>query len=192
VVTLSLTSEQRLRLRQLTEAGDSNVFCFLGFSLNLQTGEFQDALQKGVPTPEVSNPTMHHQITELLVEYSSAAKKPLSDKQVKFRGFPGGVAYENAFMRKAVDPVAKGFGGCPDLLVEAALLLGGKRLDFGQASVQVPAFDLVPVTYILWVDEDLPPSVNVLFDETANNYLNAEGLANLAELTTWRLLLAAK
>jgi hypothetical protein len=32
----------------------------------------------------------------------------------------------------------------------------------------------------------------VLFDESANSYLNAEGLANLTELTTWRLLLAQK
>ncbi len=133
---------------------------------------------------------MHHQITELLIEYSTAAKKSLGGRLVKFRDFSGGVAYENAFVRKAVDPIAKGFGGCPDLLVEAAVLLGGKKLEFGQASVEVPAFNLVPITYILWVDEDLPPSANVLFDETANNYLNAEGLANLSELTTWRLLLA--
>jgi hypothetical protein len=192
LISLSLTFEQRLRLRQLAEVGDSSVFRFLGFSLDLETGEFQDDLQKGVATVEVSNPTMHHQITELLIEYSGAAKKPLGGRLVKFRDFPGGVAYENAFVRKAVDPIAKGFGSSPGLLVEAALLLGGRKLDFGQASVEVPAFNLVPITYILWVDEDLPPSANVLFDETANSYLNAEGLANLAELTTWRLLLAQK
>jgi hypothetical protein len=44
----------------------------------------------------------------------------------------------------------------------------------------------------LWADEDLPPSVNLLFDQTACGYLNAEGLANLAELASWRLLLAKK
>jgi hypothetical protein len=135
---------------------------------------------------------MHHQINELLIEYSGASKKPLSSKQVKFRGFPGGVAYENAFMRKAVDPVAKAFAACPDLLVEAGVMLGGRKLELGQSSVEVPAFNLVPITYILWVDEELPPNANVLYDESANNYLNAEGLANLAELTTWRLLLAKK
>jgi hypothetical protein len=78
------------------------------------------------------------------------------------------------------------------LLVEAGVLLSGRRLKLGQASVEVPAFNLVPVTYILWVDEELPPTANVLFDESACGYLNAEGLANLAELTTWRLLLAQK
>lgn len=170
---------------------NGDVFCFLGFSFNLQTGEFTDDLQKGVADPEVSNPTMYHQITELLDEYSRATKKPLSGKQVKFREFPGGIAYENAFIRKSVDPVAKAFG-CSEGFLDAALLLGGRSLDIGQASVVIPAFNLVPITYILWLDDDFPASANVLFDETANNYLNAEGLANLAELTTWRLLLAQK
>lgn len=78
------------------------------------------------------------------------------------------------------------------MLVEAGVLLGGRKLELGQASVEVPAFNLVPITYILWVDEELPPTANVLYDESANNYLNAEGLANLAELATWRLLLTQK
>ena len=190
MVTLDVSVEQQLRLKKLACVGDESIFRFLGFSLNVATFEFTDDLQRDTTEVELLNPTMYHQIAELLIEYSGAAKKPRSEKLVKFRDFPGGVAYANAFVRKAVDPIAKGFGGCPDLLVEAAVLLGGKKLELGQASVEVPAFNLVPITYILWVDEDLPPSANVLFDETANNYLNAEGLANLSELTAWRLLLA--
>jgi hypothetical protein len=192
LITIELTVEQRLRLQNLAEVQVGDSFGFLGFSLNLQTGEFIDDLQKGIESPEVSNPTMHHQITELLVEYSGAAKKPLGGRQVKFRMFPGGVAYENAFMRKSVDPIAKAFAACPEVLVEAGMLLGGRKLELGQASIEVPAFNLVPITYILWADVELPPTANVLFDETGNNYLNAEGLANLAELTTWRLLLTQK
>jgi len=192
MVTLDLSPEKLLRLKNLAGIQNGGVFTFLGFSLNIDTSKFEDDLQKGSATIEVSNPTMYHQITELLDEYSRASKKPLGGRAVKFREFPGGIAYENAFGRKAVDPVAKSFGNSPDGLIEAAMLLGGKKLDFGQASVEIPAFNLVPITYILWVDEDLPPSVNILFDETGSNYLNAEGLANLAELTTWRLTLAKK
>lgn len=192
LVTLNLAPEQRLRLQNLAGTQNGEAFRFLGFSLNLQTGEFIDELQKGAADPEVSNPTMHHQITELLLEYSGAAKKILSRKQVKFRMFPGGIAYENAFLRKAVDPIAKIFAAQPELLVAAGVLLGGRKLELGQASVEISAFNLVPITYILWVDEELPPTANVLYDESANSYLNAEGLANLAELTTWRLILAQK
>jgi hypothetical protein len=192
LVALTVSSEQRLRIKSLAEVGDEGILRFLGFSFNLNTAEFTDELQRGVAEVELSNPTMHHQLAELLIEYSGAQKKPLIGKPTKFRDFPGGIAYENAFVRKAVDPVARAFGKSPQELAATALMLGGKRLELGQASVEIHAFNLVPLTYILWVDEDLPPSVNLLFDQSACNYLNAEGLANLAELTTWRLLLAQK
>ncbi len=190
MVTLHVSVEQRLRIKALAQVGDEGILHFLGFSFNLSTAEFTDVLQSDVAEPELLNPTMHHQIAELLNEYSNAQKKPLVGKPTKFRDFPGGIAYENAFVRKVIDPIAHGFGGCPEMFVEAALMLGGRRLELGQASVEVSALNWVPLTYILWVDEDLPPSVNLLFDQSACNYLNAEGLANLAELTTWRLLLA--
>jgi hypothetical protein len=192
LVTLAVSVQQRLRLKSLAEVDDGGILSFLGFSFNLNTGEFTDELQRGVFEVELLNPTMYHQIAELLIEYSAAPKKPLSGKPVKFRDFPGGIAYENAFVHKAVDPVARSFGGSPEALVAAALMLGGKRIELGQVAVEVCAFNLVPLTYILWVDEDLPPFVNLLFDRSACDYLNAEGLANLAELTTWRLLLAQK
>jgi len=192
LVILKLTTDQRLRLRNLIEAGKSNKFSFLGFSLDLETNEFHDDLQNNAATIELSNPTMHHQITELLAEYSQATKKPKSAKLVKFKDFPGGVAYENAFVKRAVDPIAHGFSRNPEKLVAAAELIGGKRLEFGQASVELAAFNQIPLTYILWVDEDFPPSASILFDDTAPAFLNAEGLANLAELATWRLLLAQK
>ena len=153
LVTLNLAPEQRLRLQNLAGTQNGEAFRFLGFSLNLQTGEFIDELQKGAADPEVSNPTMHHQITELLLEYSGAAKKILSRKQVKFRMFPGGIAYENAFLRKAVDPIAKIFAAQPELLVEAGILLGGRKAGARPSIVEIPAFNLVPITYILWVDE---------------------------------------
>jgi rubredoxin len=192
LVILNLTTDQLLRLRNFIGADKGNKFSFLGFSLDLETNEFDDDLQKNAATIELSNPTMHHQITELLAEYSQANKKPRNGKLVKFKDFPGGVAYENAFVKRAVDPIAHGFSRNPEKLVPVAELIGGKRLEFGQVSVEVTALNQIPLTYILWVDEDFPPSANILFDDTAPTYLNAEGLANLAELATWRLLVAQK
>ena len=56
LITLELTAEQRLRLQNLAEIQVGDSFRFLGFSFNLQTGEFIDDLQKGVVDPEVSKP----------------------------------------------------------------------------------------------------------------------------------------
>ena len=101
---------------------------------------------------------------------------------MKFRGFPGGVAYENAFVRKVVDPIAKAFAACPEVLVEAGVMLGGRKLELGQAIRRGPPRS---TTFQLPISSgwtrSCPPTANVLFDKTGNSYLNAEGLANLAE-----------
>lgn len=191
VITLDLSSEQRLKLKQLNDDTNSNIFQFLGYELDLETSKLQDCLQKMFSTQvlEVKDPTMFSQITELLINYSNANKKPTTNNLVKFKTFPGGYAYENAFTRRAIVPIAQVFGDQPQELVTAAELLGGKALKYGQASAEIVAFPGIPITYILWTDDELPPTANILFDKTAGNYLNVEDLSGLAELTTWRLTL---
>ncbi len=189
---LDFLPEQLSKLKQLTDNGEDRIFRFLGFSLDLETSEFHDVLQEDAlrTTLELKDPTMHQQITELLIKYSQVSKKSRSGKLVKFKDFPGGYAYENAFFRRAVEPIAKTFGRNPDQLIQAGQLLGGKTLEYGQSSVEISALHGIPITYILWTDEELPPSANILFDDTAGNYLNVEDLAGLTELTTWRLSIA--
>ncbi len=191
MVKLNLLPEQRLKLKQLADVGEDNIFRFLGFSLDLDTTDFHDVLQENASTAiELKDPTMYSQITELLASYSHSERRELNGKLVKFKDFPGGYAYEMAFSRLAIDPIAKSFSKNPEELIEAADLLTGKRLSYGQSSVEVSALTGIPITYILWTDEELPATANILFDETASNYLNVEDLAKLAELTTWRLSIA--
>jgi hypothetical protein len=181
---LNLSPEAFAKLRQVASA---DVFVFLGFKLDLTTGDFQDELQQGKVEPQLKNPTMHSQIAELLNTYAKSQTQTLSGKLVKFKDFPAGTAYENAFHRRAVEPVAKLFGCNPQALIEAGEVLGGKRLEYGECSIEIPTLNGLPLTYILWTDEELPPTANILFDESASKYFNVEDLANLADLTTWRL-----
>jgi hypothetical protein len=174
-------------LSKLKKVANSDVLLFLGFTLDLQTSEFQDVLQQDIDQPQLKNPTMHSQIAELLSTYAKAETQSLNGKLVKFKDFPAGTAYENAFHRRAVVPVVKLYGRNPQGLIEAGLVLGGKRLEYGECSIEIPALIGVPLTYILWTDEELPPTANILFDESASKYFNVEDLANLADLTTWRL-----
>lgn len=189
---LDLMPEQKLRIKQLANVGVNNIFQFLGFSLNLDTNDFYDLLQENTQATEVKlkDPTMYHQITELLTKYSLVTKKSRTGKLVKFKDFPGGYAYENAFNRKAIDPITKLFNKTPNELIKAGYLLNGKQLGYGEFSIEIPALTGIPITYILWTDEELPATTNILFDETASNYLNVEDLAGLTELTTWRLSIA--
>jgi hypothetical protein len=186
---LYLPQETLDRLKYATNNHEDS-FRFLGFSLNLQTGDLQDVLQQKAAEPKLKDPTMHQQIAELLTKYALAGKHDSVGKLVKFKDFSGGYAYEIAFQRRAVEPVAKFFGRNPQELIKAAELLGGKQLSHGDCSVEIEVFQGIPITIILWVDEELPPTANVLFDESAGKYLNVEDLAGLADLTTWRLSVA--
>ena len=188
MVTLNLLPEKRLKLKRLAGLKEDNLFSFLGFSLDLTTSDLHDSLQDYASIViEPKDPTMYRQIAELLEAYSQSERCALSGKLVKFKDFSGGYAYEAAFVRKAVDPILRSFAKNPNELMEAASFLGGNRLSFGDFSMEICALPGIPITYILWTDEELPATANVLFDSTSSNYLNVEDLAKLAELTSWRL-----
>lgn len=179
-------------LNQLKEAiNSSENISFLGYSLNLQTGNLQDVLQQNVVTPELKDSTMYNQLTEILIKYASAGKHIRVGKLVNFKDFSGGYAYENAFYRRVVEAVVKLFGSKLSDLVAAAKLLNGKILEHGDCSVEITALPGIPLTFILWTaEEELPPSAKVLFDESAGIFLNVEDLSWLSDLTVWRLSIA--
>ena len=154
---------------------------FLGYVVELDSGEVYDEI-RGV---YVKNPET---LYKLLTHYSKAEPVERTGRLVGFRDLPGGYAYEGAFVRRAVFPIAKMFGSDPERLVKAAMFLNGIGLSHGDASVEIPALPKVPLTYVLWLgDDELQPSASVLFDASASNYLPTEDLAVLAELTTLRL-----
>lgn len=123
----------------------------------------------------------------LLSHYAQAKPTPKTGRLTKFKDLPGGYAYEAAFVHRAIDPIANAFGDCPETLIEAAQLLGGKQLEIGDAAAEVPALEGLPIIYIVWGADEFPASATVLFDESAISYLPTEDLAVLGEITTYRL-----
>lgn len=154
---------------------------FLGYVVEIDSGEVYDEI-KGV---HVDNPET---LYVLLAHYSKAEPIERTGRLVRFRDLPGGYAYEDAFMRRAVFPLAETFGNYPEMLLGAAKVLNGTRLSYGDVSVEIPALPKVPLTYVLWKrNEEFELSASVFFDASASNYLPTEDLAVLAELTTLRL-----
>ena len=68
--------------------------------------------------------------------------------------------------------------------------MGGIQLELGDASVEISALKGILVTYILWEPDEFGGSANILYDQSASNYLPTEDLAVLGELTTMRLIQA--
>jgi hypothetical protein len=183
---LRLQEEQLEQLCKLFNAEKGSKYQWLGYNLNFENGNIQDQL----------DPDMHHTeseihiLTVLLAHYLQAKPTPRTGKLIKFKDLQGGYAYERAFLQRAVQPIAQTFGENPAELVEAGKLLNGKSLSLGNASVEIPALEGIPLTYIVWAKGEFPATANILYDETAGHYLPTEDLAILAEITTSRLIKA--
>jgi hypothetical protein len=183
---LNLEEEQLKKIKQLTKVGEDNTYHFLGYTLNLETNQFHDLLEKGTVHSDWGVQNM----TALLAHYSLANETAKTGKLVKFKDLPGGYAYEHAFTQRAVNPIAQAFGSNAVELLEVAKLFGGKKVNYGDLSVEIPALEGIPVVYILWVTPEFPASANLLFDESASCFLDTESVSGLGELTTHRILKA--
>ena len=183
---LKLREEQIKKIRQLAKIGENKTYQFLGYALNLETNQFHDLLQ----TNTMHNDWIVQNITVLLAHYSLANGAANTGKLIKFKDLPGGYAYEHAFNQRAIDPIAKAFGNTTAELAQAAKLLGGKQLNYGDFSIEIPALVGIPLVYILWATPEFPATANLLFDESASSFLDTETLSYLGELTTSRLIKA--
>lgn len=186
VVNLKLKAQTLKNIEKLT---GTLCYDFLGFTLDLQEGTITDNLGQPMQSHEECD---IQSLSTLLTHYGQADPKPLTSRLVKYKDLPGGYAYEAAFIRRAIQPIADVFGENPEELLEATKRLGGSKLNHGDASVVIDAFSGVPLTYILWRKEEFPASANILYDESASYYLPTEDLAVLGEITTKRLIQAKR
>jgi hypothetical protein len=128
----------------------------------------------------------------LLSHYAKSEPIKASGKLIKFADLPGGYAYEKAFLKRAVQPLAEVFGEKPEKMCEHMDWLGGHELTFGDCSVAIPALPHLPLTIIVWRRSEFPAEATVLFDATASHYLPTEDLAVLGELAIARMLRTRK
>lgn len=139
------------------------------------------SLSDGVEVPIVTRILILHYLVH-------AEGVPLHYRWISFKEIPGGQIYINPFHNRAVRPLVKMFGRDPQGLLKAGLALGGKVEDLGDASVAIPVFPMVPVAYVIWEgDEEFEPNGNILFDESAPNYLPLEDYAVIAGTVVFEL-----
>lgn len=64
--------------------------------------------------------------------------------------------------------IARKYGSDKELFLRRAIELGGRPLGFGDASVELFPLPRIPLTLILWLeDEEFPARADVLFDASA-------------------------
>jgi hypothetical protein len=176
-------------LQKLKKLTCTNSYDFLGYTLDLDKSTITDNL----PHLLVNLSEWATQIfTTLLCHYSLANPIAQTGALIKYKDIPGGYAYEDAFTKQAIEPIAQLFGEKPKELLRAANLLGGTKLALGDAAFEILSLKGIPLTYVLWGKEEFPASANILYDASASSYLPTEDLAVLGEFSTFRLIEASK
>lgn len=126
----------------------------------------------------------------LLLHYVTQAKgTPLSSELISFKELADAAGYFPTFYKRAIKPLVTYFGNEPELLLEMTKLVGGRKADYGDVSVTVPALNMVPLTLVLWKgDAEFPPEGTIMFDRTITDYLPTEDIIYLCQSTSWRLV----
>ena len=112
------------------------------------------------------------------------------DEWIVYRQLPGALSAGSVFQRTVINPLVNGFGQDIEGFKQACQSLGGTYLSgSGDAAFTFAALPRLPMAVVLYLGEEgLPPSVNVLFDATASEYLPTEDLILIGEYLSAALL----
>ncbi|MEW6069955.1 MAG: DUF3786 domain-containing protein [Candidatus Thermoplasmatota archaeon] len=126
----------------------------------------------------------------VILRYLLGAKNvELSNKLISFRDLHGGNIYYGVFERSVLKPITKNFASKPEKLIEVASSFNARKLNYGDASVEIQIFPRLPITIIVWKgDEEVPSSANVVFDESAKYQLSAEEICVISALVVSKLI----
>jgi hypothetical protein len=127
-----------------------------------------------------------------LIYLSKARAKPLAQQWIPYRELKDGLFYVKSFQETVEERLLSRFSGDLEGLRQSALALGGRVVEQGDLGVVIPTFPRLPLLVILWRgDEEFPSSARILFDRSADTYLNAFELRMLSGELTGHLLKVA-
>ena len=126
----------------------------------------------------------------LLLHYLiTATGTPVADEWITFREVPSGPFYYAAFVKRAIVPLGKWFGGKPSILDGIAPVIGQVLPSPGDKALKIFALPRVPVVLSLWRgDEEFPAEANLYFDQSIASYLPTEDIAYLAGAVVYRVI----
>ncbi len=121
----------------------------------------------------------------LLLHYiRTAGKGELADKWVSYGELKGGMVKISSFHRECEEPLRGLFDKDAGRVEKAVLRLGAKTCEGSPAGKawRLSLLPKVPVMILFWpVEEEFPSRVKILFDSTADRFLDAESLIFLVE-----------
>jgi len=107
-----------------------------------------------------------------------------SGKLVKPVGLKGGEIFFRGSHVLPLDKIAEKYGNDKAGFIEKSKNLGGKIVNYGDASIEFLPFPRIPVTLILWLsDDEFPARADLLFDSTCEQHLPIDVLWSIAMMS---------
>lgn len=105
--------------------------------------------------------------------YLGKAKNiPPAGRMISPASLSGGEIFQRGTHILPLDQIAAKYGNDFEGFYKRGMELGGKQLEYGDASLQLHPFPRVPVTMILWAaDEEFPARADMFFDVTCEQHL---------------------
>ena len=134
---------------------------------------------QSTPPPKIIQLVLFHYLL-------TADGTQVADDWIGYRQLPATGLFEQRFYKLALRPLVSAFGQDLEGFRLAALSLGGVPMSrTGDASFRFLALPHIPVACILYLgDEEMPPSVNILFDASVPHYLPTEDITFLGSYLT--------
>ena len=127
----------------------------------------------------------------ILLNYLCRADNaPLTGQLVSYRELENGQVFYPAFLRESINLLIQRFSAEPaEQVKNACRELGASLEDKADICAVFQFLPRFPVTVKIWLkDEELDGSANLLFDASANHYLDAEAIAVTGMLITQFLI----
>ncbi len=102
---------------------------------------------------------------------------------ISFKEVPHGMNYYPSFHSRTEKVLLREFKDDLNSFKNICEKFGGEHCGEGDMCYKIKVFPLLSLNFVVWKgDEEFPPNVSILFDETCSHYLPAEDLAILGEL----------
>lgn len=107
-----------------------------------------------------------------------------SGKLVKPSSMTGGDIFFRGSHVLPLDAVAKKYAKDKEGFIARGITMGGKEVKYGDAALELYPLPKIPVTLILWLeDEEFPSRVDLLFDSTGSSHLPLDILWSVAMMS---------
>ena len=151
----------------------SGLYLIKSFGMDLSIDPKTNSIHTDAPEGDLLLKKLgYFSVLSILWYMTSARDIPLSNRLVQPANLKGGHIFFRGTHVLPLDKLALRYTHDAEAFLKRGAALGGRQLNYGDASVQLFPFPRIPVVIILWRgDEEFPPRADLLFDSTCELHL---------------------